>query len=129
MRVFWRIIKIALFVLYLAAVAWLCFGTFQSNPEIPRELFGIPIDKCVHFTMFLPFPFLGALAISSKSWWRSLCITTLMANIIAFIFENLQSRITENRVTDPADLNANLLGITLGLLISIIIGLLLDKKK
>ena len=73
--------------------------------------------------MFLPFPVLSTLAFDFRSWWRALSVSTLLANLIAFIFENLQSRITVTRVTDPADLNANMLGITLGLLIAVLIGL------
>ena len=52
----------------------------------------------------------------------------LLANIIAFSFEQLQSRITTVRITDAADLNANFLGITLGLVIAILIGLLAKKR-
>lgn len=122
-----RVFKIVLFLVYLALVAWLCFGTFKPGPGLPRTLLGFPIDKCVHFVMFLPFPILGALAFEFRSWWRSLSLMTLMANLIAFLFENLQSRITAMRVTDPTDLNANLLGITLGLLIAILVGLFRKK--
>ena len=123
-----RILKIILFAAYLAFVAWLCFGTFHPSPKVPRAVFGFPIDKFIHFTMFLPFPILGTMAFSFRSWWRTLSISTLAANLIAFVFENLQSRITATRVTDPADLNANLLGITAGLLIAVITGFFIKKK-
>ena len=115
-------------VLYLAAVIWLCFGQFDSVPDVPRSLWGIPMDKVVHFLMFLPFPVLGTLACENRSWWRPLSLMTVLANLIAFSFEHLQSRLTTHRVTDPSDLNANLLGITLGLLIAIVIGLISKKK-
>lgn len=123
-----RIFKIILFLLYLAAVAWLCFGSFKPSPKIPRSFMGYPIDKVIHFLMFLPFPVLGALAFDFRSWWRALSISTLMGNIIAFSFEHLQGRITKIRVTDPSDLNANFLGITVGIVIAVIIGLLARKK-
>ena len=127
MKAVLRVFKIFLFLAYLALVAWLCFGTFKPGPDLPRSILGFPIDKCVHFAMFLPFPILGALAFDFRSWWRSLSVMTLAANLIAFLFEHLQSRITDTRVTDPTDLNANLLGITLGLLVAILIGLLRKK--
>ncbi|MBR5100801.1 MAG: hypothetical protein IKX34_05815 [Bacteroidales bacterium] len=123
-----RIFKIVLFLAYVALVAWLCFGTFKPDSSVPRSILGIPTDKVVHFLMFLPFPILGTIALDFRSWWRTLSMTTLLANIIAFCFEQLQSRITTVRITDPADLNANFLGITLGLLIAILIGLLAKKK-
>jgi len=47
-----------LLVLYLAAVAYLCFSTLQHIPKVSRQIWGIPTDKFVHFVMFLPFPFL-----------------------------------------------------------------------
>ena len=128
MKTFWRISKIVLFLAYVAAVAWLCFGTFKPDPSIPRTIFNIPTDKVVHFLMFLPFPILGTIAFDFRSWWRALSIMTILANLAAFTFEQLQSRITTVRVTDPSDLNANFLGISLGLLIAIIIGLAIRRK-
>ena len=128
MKTFWRISKIVLFLAYVAAVAWLCFGTFKPDPSIPRTIFNIPTDKVVHFLMFLPFPILGTIAFDFRSWWRVLSIMTILANLAAFTFEQLQSRITTVRVTDPTDLNANFLGISLGLLIAIIIGLAIRRK-
>ena len=120
--------KILLFLAYLALVAWLCFGNFKPSPDIPRSVWGIPIDKCIHFLMFLPFPILGTLAFDFRSWWRALAVSMLMANVVAFLFERLQSVLTSHRITDAKDLNANLLGITLGLLIAIVIGLFCKKK-
>ena len=128
MKTFWRISKIVLFLVYVAAVAWLCFGTFKPDPSIPRTIFNIPTDKVVHFLMFLPFPILGTIAFDFRSWWRALSIMTILANLAAITFEQLQSRITTVRVTDPTDLNANFLGISLGLLIAIIIGLAIRRK-
>lgn len=116
------------FLLYLAALAWLCFGSFTPGPDVPREWMGLQLDKCVHFLMFMPFPVLGTLAFHNHSWWRTLCWVTLSANIIATIFERFQTRINPERFTDPADMNANLLGITTGLLLMVIIGLAAKKK-
>lgn len=128
MKTISRILKIVIFAAYIALVAWLCFGSFEPDPKIPRTVLGFPIDKFVHFVMFLPFPILCTLAFDFRSWWRALSISTLLANLMAFTFENLQSRITAIRVTDPADLNANLMGITLGLLIAVLIGLICKKR-
>lgn len=123
-----RVLKILLFLAYVGTVAYLCFGSFETDPHIPRTIFNIPVDKIVHFSMFLPFPVLGALAFDFRSWWRTLCLSVFVANVVAFTFESLQSSINASRVTDPADLNANLLGITFGLILAVIIGLLAKKK-
>ena len=117
----------ALFALYLATVAFLCFGEPGTGMTFPPEIFGIPTDKCVHFLMFAPFPVLGTIAFQYKSWWRTLCVSILTAVIIAFAFELLQSRVTETRTTDPADLNANILGIAFGLAVAIVGGLFRKK--
>ena len=84
-----RPIKIVVFLVYVAIVAWLCFGNFKPGPDIPRSIWGIPIDKCLHFVMFLPFPILGTLAFDFRSWWRALAVSMLMANVVAFLFERL----------------------------------------
>ena len=128
MRIFTRILKILLFLAYVGLVAWLCFGNIKPDPDLPRSIFGIPADKVAHFLMFLPAPLLGTLAFDFRSWWRTLCWVTLSANVIATIFERFQTRINPERFTDPADLNANLLGITTGLLLMVIIGLAAKKK-
>jgi VanZ family protein len=123
-----RIAWIVVFLLYVAAVAWLCFGNIEPGENIPRAILGIPIDQCVHFTMFLPFPILCTLAFRDRSWWRALCWATLTANIIAIVFESQQHVINPYRYTQASDLVANLMGITVGLLIMAVIGIVTHKK-
>ena len=55
-----------LFAVYLAAVAFLCFGQFSSSQDVPMDLWGIPTDKVVHFLMFFPFPLLACLAFGAR---------------------------------------------------------------
>ncbi len=47
-----------LFILYVLAVGYLCFANFSRMSEIPKDLFGLPADKVVHFIMFFPFAIL-----------------------------------------------------------------------
>jgi len=47
-----------LLILYLFAIGYICFGTFNRVPQICRLFLGFESDKVVHFLMFLPFPFL-----------------------------------------------------------------------
>ena len=124
----YRALWVVLFGLYMAGVAWLYFSSGEVSFELPKSLFGIPFDKAVHYAMFLPFPILYTLALHFSSWWRTLSVSTLLAVAIAFSFEMLQSRITENRVTDPADLNANVLGIATGLLCMVVAGLIAKMR-
>lgn len=124
----YHIAWVVVFVIYFGLLAWLYFATFESNSELPQVILGIPLDKCVHFLMFLPFPVLGTIAFHKDSWWRTLCWSTVAANIIAFVFESQQHYINPYRYTQAEDLNANLLGITTGLLLTILFGLLTRKK-
>lgn len=119
---------IVVFIIYFAVLAYLYFATFESDSELPPAILGIPLDKCVHFLMFLPFPVLGTIAFQKDSWWRTLCWSTVAANIIAFVFESQQHYINPYRYTQAEDLNANLLGITVGLVIMALIGVFTKKK-
>ena len=56
--IFWKV----MLVLYLGAVAYLCFASQDGLPKLNEWKFPIPADKCVHFLMFLPWPILSCLA-------------------------------------------------------------------
>lgn len=124
----YRALWVVLFVIYMAGLAWVYFSSGEVSFELPKDLFGIPFDKVVHYSMFLPFPVLFTLALNFRSWWRTLSFSALLAVAIAFTFETLQSRITATRVTDPTDLNANVLGIATGLAVMLIAGLIARKR-
>ena len=69
-----------LLVLYLCAVAWLCFGHFSNIPNIKMSYWGIPTDKIVHFLMFFPFPLLafgGFDKYTTKPWHSFLFVAVL----------------------------------------------------
>ena len=119
-----RILMLCLFIVYMGAIAYACFTSDIPDTKLPKQIFGIDIDKIVHFCMFIPFPILGTPALNFKGkYWRTLIIASLLAILTAFAVENLQSLLTEVRVTDPADLNANTLGIALGMLTMTIYGI------
>lgn len=106
-----------LFALYLICVAYLCFGNVGQDIEgfnilLPEEIWGIQIDKCIHFTMFFPFIILGFYAFRGNNQWKTLMLVSLLATCIAFAFEFLQSSINESRTTDPWDFVANITAIT-----------------
>ena len=54
----WRLLAL----LYLGAVAYLCFGHLSPDESLPRAIFGIPSDKIAHFGMFFPFPIIAIYA-------------------------------------------------------------------
>ena len=121
-----------LFAMYLVAVAVLCFGKFESSQDMPRELWGIPTDKVVHFLMFFPFPALAYLAFdrykgnrSSSFLWEG--VAFLAGCAYAAVTELIQSRLSY-RSGDPVDFQADFLALAACSVFILIIILLKHKK-
>ncbi len=64
--------------IYLAAVAYLCFMKPDDLPEVRPDIFGIPLDKIVHFLMFFPFPIVAYEAFKPKGGRKLIHIAVLM---------------------------------------------------
>jgi len=120
----------AVFYLYLAAVAVLCFGNFQSLPSVSSTILGIPTDKIVHFCMFFPFPILAFLAYDKFTGTRKSVIIFALITfgagcIIAAATEIGQALLTDYRSGDHTDFIADFLA----LLSSSLIATWLDLRK
>lgn len=120
-----RLIGIILLIAYVATVCYLCFGHFDNVPDVPKFIFGIPIDKIVHFCMFLPGPFLLWLSfgdICKKPWHSVLFIICafLIGCLVAGATEIGQSY-TTYRSGDPLDFKADALSVALSSIITLII--------
>ncbi len=74
-----KLIWFLLLCLYVTAVAVLCFMKPEGLPEVSPDIFGIPIDKVVHFMMFFPFPFVAYEAFCPKTKKKSIHIAVLLA--------------------------------------------------
>lgn len=128
-----KLILRVLFFLYLAAVLFLCFGKFESTPDVPGTFLGIPTDKLVHFFMFFPFPILAFLAFDKytdtpKSTFLFSGITWVLGLLLAFGTEWGQAHLTDYRSGDPLDLVSDALSITLSTVLVIIWDLSKQKK-
>jgi VanZ family protein len=128
-----KLILRVLFFLYLAAVLFLCFGKFESTPDVPGTFLGIPTDKLVHFFMFFPFPILAFLAFDKytdtpKSTFLFSGITWVLGMLLAFGTEWGQAHLTDYRSGDPLDLVSDALSITLSTVLVIIWDLSKQKK-
>jgi len=128
-----KLILRILFFVYLAVVLYLCFGKFESTPDVPRSLLGIPADKLVHFCLFFPFPVLAFLAFDKytetpKSTFLFSGITWVLGLMLAIGTEWGQAHLTTWRTGDPLDLVADILGITLSTLLVIFWDLSKQKK-
>ena len=114
-----------LFFAYLAAVLFLCFGRFESTPDVPRSILGIPADKLVHFCLFFPFPILAFLAFDKytetpRSTFLFSGITFLVGVALAFGTEWGQAHLTTYRSGDPLDWVADVSALFISTLIVII---------
>jgi len=122
-----------IFTLYLAALLWLCFGHFESTPDIPAIWLGIPADKVVHFLMFFPFPILAFFTFdryTEKFWPSVLCTAAafIVGAVLAAGTEIGQARLTTYRQGDPADFKADLLALGISSLIVLFIDLWKQRK-
>ena len=116
-------LSIMAFCIYLAAVALLCFIRPSSLPEVDIKTFlGIPIDKMLHFLMFLPYPILSGIVFISKGQKTPAVIVTLLlialtGNGVAYGTEIIQSY-TDYRSYEIADFHADMTGIAAGSIIT-----------
>lgn len=118
-----------LFLLYIAAVLFLCFGDFSGAPKAPESFLGIDSDKVVHFLMFIPFPVLlyYAFCRPSRKVWHGILLTLcilLLGVVFAAGTEYIQGFLPY-READTADLLAD----SLALCLSSIIVLLFDLNQ
>lgn len=120
-------------ILYISAVAYLCFAKVDSLPKIERSFFGIPADKIAHFCMFFPFPIISFLASDKRrtKFWEAFSFF-LMASSVGCIFAGLTEIIQGSlpyRSEDVSDFGADCLAICLSSLIVLIANLLYVHKK
>ena len=114
-----------LFILYLAAIVFLCFMHADKLPDMQKTLLGIPSDKVAHFLMFLPFPILAFLAydhVTNKFWSAVLfaVLTFAVGAGIAWLTEYIQGFLPY-RSRDLSDFRADLIALgisTLGVFIT-----------
>lgn len=121
-----------LFVVYLAAVAFLCFGHFSSSQDMPKDLWGIPTDKVVHFLMFFPFPLLACLAFGGyRGKPGSAVLKTAAAFLAGCAFaagtEWVQTHLSY-RSGDPVDFQADALALLISSVIVLILVFVKNRK-
>ena len=106
-----------LMLMYILTVMYLCFADFKDLPDVPKTLWGIPMDKIVHFCMFFPFPILGFYAYDTLPGTP---LKAFAAIIVLFSFGGIFAGLTETvqgmmpyRTEDIADFKADLLALAL----------------
>jgi len=122
-----------LLVIYLAGVAFLCFGHFDRLPDIQKTLFGIPMDKVVHFCMFFPAPVIGFFAFGGKPETSGKAIVSLLcicsfSCIFAGLTEIIQGALPY-RSEDIGDFEADCLAIGIATVLTFFINLFISKRN
>ena len=113
-----KIVVSALFFVYLAVIAFLCFMKADSVPEVQFTLFGLPADKIVHFCMFAPYPILAFQTfhqIESSRWQEMMLLGVLviLGAGLAYGTEQLQG-LTDYRSFEMTDFYADTIGLAAG---------------
>jgi VanZ family protein len=125
-------ISLVLFCLYIAAVAFLCFTQGEQLPELPKTWFGIPSDKLAHALMFFPFTILGYLSFTSEenSTLQKVIVMTILIAVgcgMAYATESIQ-RILGYRAYEISDMKADMIGLGIGVFITILFIIFSIKK-
>lgn len=121
-----------LFILYLAAVAFICFMRPDRLPDIQKNIFGIPADKVAHFLMFFPFPILAFLSFAKpkKKFWKAALfsfLTLLAGSAVAVLTEYVQG-LLPYRSKDFSDFKADFLALAISTLIVFLVDIISLKK-
>lgn len=125
-------ISLILFCLYIMAVAVLCFTQGEQLPELPNTWFGLPSDKVAHALMFFPFTILGYLSFTSEenSALQKVAVLTVLIAVgcgMAYATESIQ-RMLGYRAYEISDMKADMAGLGLGTIISIMFIIFSTKK-
>ncbi len=121
-----------LLLVYMAGVAYLCFGNSYESHDIQQILLLLHMDYVVHFGMFFPAPLIGFFAFNKEplSPGRSsvslLCICSI-ACIFAGLTEIIQGTLPY-RSEDIRDFEADCLAIVIATVLVFIINFCLYKK-
>ena len=117
-----------LLIIYIIALAVLCFGHFDSPPDFHEKILGFEPDKFVHFLMFLPFPLLCYYAIGKNPSgpWKAIGAVVLIFGagcLIAAATEIVQGFLPY-RSADPKDFKADTAALALVSLVVFILMLI-----
>lgn len=122
-----------LFVLYIAAIVWLCVHNFNSLSKFPTMIAGIHTDKIIHFCMFFPFPVFSYISYErkKKSIGGTLLFVgaTLVLGFILAVGTEIAQSFLPYRTADYKDLVADSAGLLVGSAIVLVRDLNFVRRK
>lgn len=127
-----RIIQKVILLLYLAVVAYLCFGKFEQMPQVNDTFLGIPTDKVVHFAMFFPLPIGLYWAFDWKTGkvWKSLLLVAFLicVGLLTSMGTELVQGLTAYRSKDVLDFAADSISVFASSLVVLAVELYKDFR-
>ncbi len=130
------IITTLLLAIYIALVFFCCLYHISATEKIDvhQYIFGIRLDRYIHFTMFFPYPFVAGIFMKSckkmAPYRKYTGLIILVSGIVlAFLAEFSQEALTSYRDTDPYDLVANITGVILATIAVFIIGKFISRSR
>ena len=122
-----------LFVLYLAAIVWLCVYNFNSIGKFPTTIAGIHTDKIVHFCMFFPFPLFSYISYERKKKGLGSTLlfvgATLLLGFILAVGTEIAQSFLSYRTADYKDLIADSAGLAVSSVIVLVRDIKVIKRK
>lgn len=118
-----NILTWAVFLLYIAAVMFLCLYRFSASPiDLGKYFLGIRMDRFAHLLMFLPYPFTAWLifrySVPSEFVRKHALAAAFITGILFAAFSELmQHLLSEYRQGDIADFLADSVSVLAGVII------------
>ncbi len=123
----------SLFFVYIIVILSIMFFTINTeNIKAPDFIFGIEIDKVVHFIVFLPYPFLLWLAFNKRFIRHGnlfLCLLIPLSGLIFAIATEFLQSLNPTRDFDIFDILANILSIIFASLVLNVIHFINDRSR
>ena len=121
------IIARVLFLLYLAAIAYMLFSALSNFPEFQKRFLGFETDKIVHFALFFPYPVLLYFAIGKqvRSGWKTVIFILLifLSGCVLAAGTELIQGLTKYRSAEITDFRADALSLAISSIIALILNL------
>ena len=133
MKISGRHMWIALLCAYIIVITYLCFMRPDDIPEIRPDLWGIPIDKVMHFIMFFPYPALAYAAFRPACEKIMVHLAVLLIIMVtgagvALGTEHIQGLI-EYRGYEILDFYADMLGMSCSAILTFVYILIMKSKN